>query len=202
MKFRRQLAPSGQPTPTPHDGILRHYQAFWGADHVDEVHWTPEHLGTRLPDFHIVKIRPSTPDGMWTFATIGAWRATKDEPHALEFVAVSRGQSAAVMQRLGMVAYYHAGPTQNRLGVGHLLPIGEGWVRDSTLDSILVSRPYLWGPKLELCRLPDRHVQVLWLLPISRAEHQFARDHGIDELEARFEQAKMDYLDPFRLSVV
>jgi hypothetical protein len=186
----------------PHDGILEHYRGFWGADRIEEVHWTPEHLGSRLPDFHIAKVRPQGQADMWTFASIGAWRATEGEPSGLEFVAVSRGQSAAVMANLGMVAYYHAGPPENRLGLHHLLTIGSGWVEGSTLESVLVSRPYPWGPKLEHCQLPDRHIQIVWLLPITTAEHAFAREHGVNVLEERLEVAEVDYLDPSRPSVI
>ena len=201
MKIGRRISAILKGNASPHDGIAAHYRAFWGAKRIEEVHWTPEHLGSRLPDFHIAKVKPTERDGMWTFASIGAWRATDGEPHGLEFVAVSRGQSAAVMQRLAMVAYYHAGPPENRLGAGHLLPIGEGWIEGSTLESMLVCLPYLWGPKLEHCQLRDRHIQVLWLLPITTAEHAFAREHGVDALEGRFEEAKVDYLDPSRPSV-
>ena len=185
-----------------HDGILRHYEAFWGADRIKEVHWTPERLGTRLPDLHLATIRPSTLDNMWTFATIGAWRATREESHGLEFVAVSHGHSSAVMQLLGMVAYYHAGPPENRLGVGHLVPIGEEWVKGSKLESVLLALPYLWGPKLEDCLLPQQHVRVLWAVPITAAEHEFAREQGVEALEARFEEVQLNYLDPFRQSAV
>jgi hypothetical protein len=107
-----------------------------------------------------------------------------------------------VMGNLALTAYYHAGPPQNRRGVGHRVPIGEGWVEGSALDVVLVSLPYLWGPKLEHCELPDRHVQVLWLIPISQAEQAFAREHGVNALEQRLEETKFDYLDPFRTSVV
>jgi len=202
MGIRDRISALGRSRLSPHDGILEHYRAFWGADRIEELHWTPEHMAERLPDFHIARIRPATPDEPWVFASIGAWRATAGEPHGLEFVAVSRGQSAAVMQRLAMVAYYHAGPPEHRLGAGHTLPIGEGWVQGSTLESVLVSLPYLWGPRLEHCQLRDQHVQVLWLLPITSAEHQFAREHGVDALESRFKEAQVNYLDPFRQSVV
>jgi hypothetical protein len=202
MKLSRRIWALLKGDSTPHDGIAAHYRSYWGADRIEDVHWTPEHLGSRLPDFHIAKVKPARPGGMWTFASIGAWRATDGEPHGVEFVAVSRGQSAGVMRRLGIVAYYHAGPPENRLGAGHLLPIGEGWTESSTLESILVCRPYLWDPKLEHCQLSDRHIQVLWLLPITAAEHDFARRHGVDALEERFEQAEIDYLDESRRSVI
>ena len=192
----------GQGSLAIHDQILDHYRRVWGVDQVEEVHWTPGPVSARLPDFHIVKVRPVTPGEMWVFASIGAWRATEREANGLEFVAVARGESASVMQRLAMTAYYHAGPPENRLGVGHMVPIGEGWVERSPLDVILVSLPYLWGPELEHCQLPDRHIQVVWLMPISEAERAFARRHGLEALEERFEQASVDYLDPFRPSVV
>jgi hypothetical protein len=192
----------GRRVPTVHDGILNHYRGFWGADRVEEIRWTPGPMASRLPDFHIAKVRPEQSGAMWTFATIGAWRATEDEDHRLEFVAVARSESAAVLTHMGMAAYYHAGPVENRLGVGHTVPIGEGWVDGSPLDSLLVSLPYLWGPKLEHCQLPDRHIQVLWLIPINETERAYKRTHGADALEQRFEEASFDYLDPFRPSVV
>jgi hypothetical protein len=198
----RRIASLGKRAPSTAEGILDHYRAVWGPQRLEDVHWTPEHLGSRLPDLHIAKVRPAAQDDIWTFATIGAWRATEDEPHGLEFVAVSHGQSATVMQRLGMVAYYHAGPPENRLGAGHLLPIGEGWVAGSSLESILVSLPYRWGPMLEHCQLPDRHIQVLWVLPITSAEHAYASERGVEALEQQLERAGIDYLDPVRPSVV
>ncbi len=105
------------------------------------------------------------------------------------------------MTQLGQIAYYHAGPPENRLGVGHTLSLGEGWVPGSPLDAVLVSLPYLWGPAIEHCRVGRRHVQVLWLLPIYEEERAFAREHGLDALERRFTFAHLDYLDPFRKSL-
>ena len=202
MGIRDRIASLGRNDPSAHDGILEHYRTFWGADRVSEEPWTPEHLGSRLPDFRLVTIPPDSPDGMWTYATIGAWRATAHEDHGLEFVAVSRVPSPEVMVTLGQLAYYHAGPRENRLGVGHLVPLGEGWVPGSTLESVLVSLPYLWGPELEHCPLADRHVQVVWVLPITAAEHQFAREHGYEALEARFQEGEVNFLEPFRQSLV
>lgn len=181
---------------------LAHYRSFWGAGRLEVVHWTPGHLGNRLPDFHIVKVRPQAPGEMWVFASIGAWRATADEAHGLEFVVAAREPSAEVMQHLATTAYYHAGSPENRLGVRHLVALGEGWVEGSSLESILISQPYPWGPGLEHCQLRDRHIQVLWVLPITAAEHQYARDHGVDVLEEQFEKVNLAYLDPFRPSVV
>lgn len=185
-----------------HDLIFDHYRRFWGRNRVEDVHWTPGPMAAGLPDFHIAEVRPMTATDMWTFATVGAWRGTEHDDHGLEFVAVSRSESPVVMQKLAMVAYYHAGGGADRLGAGHLMPIGEFWIEGSTLDALLLSLPYLWGPKLEHCELSDRHIQVVWVLPITSAERAFAREHGVEALEQRFEEAAIDYLDPFRESVL
>lgn len=161
-----------------HDGIRAHYDSVFGKERIEEVHWTPGPMAGRLPDFHIAKVRPETPDGMWVFASIGAWAATSDEPTSLEFLAVARSEAAAVMQQLAFAAYYHAGAPEHRLGVGHTVPIGQGWVSGSPLDHILVSLPYLWGPELEHCPVSGRHVQVVWLLPIYEVERDFKVRHG------------------------
>ena len=184
-----------------HDKILEHYRGFWPDRSVESVHWTPEHLGTRLPDLHIAKVRPRARGDYWIFATIGAWRATEAEEHGLEFVAAARSEAAGVMAHLGQLAYYHAGPPENRLGVGHTLAIGEPWMPGSPLDAILVSLPYPWGPSLEHCQIGTRHIQVLWLLPIYETERAFARTDGLEALESRFQESAFDFLDPGRASV-
>jgi hypothetical protein len=184
-----------------HDDLLAHYRQAWPEREVTSVHWTPEHMATRLPDLHIAKVAPAQPDQAWVFATIGSWRGTESEEHGLEFVAVARSEAAAVMTHLGQLAYYHAGPPENRLGVGHTLSIGEGWVPNSPLDALLITLPYLWGPVLEHCNLKGRHVQVLWAIPIYESERAFSREYGVDALEQRFEADSFDYLDPFRTPV-
>lgn len=192
----RRIPNESQPASI-HDEIRAHYDSVFGKNRVEEVHWTPGPMATRLPDFHIAKVRPDAPDGMWIFASIGAWAATREEPTSLEFVAVARSEAAAVMEQLAFAAYYHAGAPENRLGVGHTVPIGQGWVPGSPLDHILVSLPYPW-PALEHCPVTDRHVQVVWLLPIHEVERNFKQIHGVDALEQLFEAAPIDYLDPFR----
>jgi hypothetical protein len=185
-----------------HDKIFAHYQAIWPDRKGTSVHWTPEHMATRLPDLHVAKFPPAQPGDHWVFATIGAWRGTEPLKTGLEFVAVARSEAAAVLTHLGQLAYYNAGPPENRLGVGHTLSIGESWVPGSPLDALLVSLPYLWGPKLEHCQVGDRHIQVLWVIPIYETERVFGREQGLDALERRFEQVALDYLDPFRGPVI
>lgn len=184
-----------------HDEIRRHYDRFWGAERVNEVHWTPGPTANRLPGLHVVKVRPGEQQPFWSFATIGAWQATTDELTGLEFVAAAPSEGAAVMLHLVQTAFYHAGVADHRLGVGHTVPIGEGWVEGSPLDHLLISRPHPWGPALEHCPVGDRHIQVLWLLPIHQSERDFKAEQGLEALERSLEEESIDYLDPFRAAV-
>jgi hypothetical protein len=185
-----------------HEEIRRHYDEFWGAERIEEVHWTPGPISSRLPQLHIAKVAPANENETWTFATIGMSEVDADHNHGIELVAMSPDAGASVMLNLGMLAYYHAGPDENRLGHGHTVPIGQGWVDGSPLNHVLISVPYPWGPKLELCQIGDRLIRVLWALPIHEAEQQLKATAGLEALEQRLDAASIDALDPHRPSVV
>ena len=97
-----------------------------------------------------------------------------------------------------MTAYYHRGGT---LGLGHTLPIGEPWLPGSRCDHLLVSQPYPWGPDFQTCHVGDRHVDFLWLLPITREERDFKVASGLEALESLFEQRELRFWDAKRLPV-
>jgi hypothetical protein len=63
MNIGRRISALFKGDALPHDGIAAHYRAFWGEDRIEEVHWTPAHLGSLLPDFHIAKVKPAEPGG-------------------------------------------------------------------------------------------------------------------------------------------
>jgi hypothetical protein len=182
--------------------VRRHYEAFWSPGLVEEVPRAGDRAWRRLPDLRIVRIRPVPEPGLWVYATVGAWAGTEDSNHNLEFLAVGRSEAPNLAERLSLVAEYQAGPPSNRLDVGHTIPIGEGWEERSSLDHVLVSLPYLWGPGLEHLVLPDRHIRILWLLPIHGIEAEYRHRFGLEALERRFEQAHFDVLDPSRRPVV
>jgi hypothetical protein len=185
-----------------HEAIRRHYDSVWGVENVEEVHWTPGPLVQRLPNFHVVKVREVTDaQTWWILASIGAWEATLEQPESFEFVVATRFPNA-VIENLAMLAYYHAGPPEQRMDVGHTVPIGSAWVAGSPLDHVLISRPYPWGPRLEHCPVGDRHVRVVWVLPIHESERAFAMANGLEALEKRFEEAGINYLDESRPAVI
>lgn len=187
--------------PDLHQQIRRHYDGFWGADRIEEVHWTPGPISSRIPQLHIAKVAPTTENEAWTLATIGMSEVDADHNHGIELVAMSPDAGASVMVMLGMLAYYHAGAEENRLGHGHTVPIGEGWIDGSPLDHVLISLPYPWGADLEICQVEDRLIRVLWALPIHEAERQLKAKEGLEILEQRLEAASINPMDPHRPSV-
>jgi hypothetical protein len=197
------------------ESLRLHVRSFFAGRRVDELEladlpFDTEPLQTVLPDLRLLRIRPEGNGEEWVYTTLGAWEITapeRGEQGLQEFVLGASEDRDIHLQILGMVAHYHADPAE-RLGVGHTLPIGRPWVPGSTCDHLLVSRPYPWGPKFEICPLGEEHVHFLWLLPITKEEREFKAErdargeNGLEELEQRFDAAAIEWWRPARPSVV
>lgn len=96
------------------------------------------------------------------------------------------------------VFYNRAG----RLGWGHTVPLGEPWLPGSRCDHFLLSTPYPFDLGLERCHVGDRHIDFLWLLPITAMERDFKVTHGLESLEVHFEEAGLEYWQVDRRSTV
>jgi hypothetical protein len=179
-------------------GVVEHLEAFWPDHAHEDFAWTAGPISTRLPGFRVRRIAPLEQSQPWIYASIGACEATEVERK--EFYLVAPQESPWHVETLAMVANFHADP-RYRLSPGHVLDIGRPWVEGSTCDHLLVSLPYLHGPRLEHCETPAGHVQVLWLVPITAAEARLARERGVDALEDLLEQHEVDVLVPSRPSI-
>jgi hypothetical protein len=89
-----------------------------------------------------------------------------------------------------------------RLSVGRTISIGRPWIDGAAADHLLVSLPYPYGPALEHCDAPGRHVQLVWLVPITEAEASYGDERGIEALEQLLEQSYVDVISPVRRSAV
>jgi hypothetical protein len=105
------------------------------------------------------------------------------------------------VELLTMTAFYHE---TEGLGLGHTFPIGEPWLAGSMCDQFLVSLPYPFGPGLEVCESAGlrRLIRFLWLLPITQAEREYSREHGVEALERLFDDHAIEFWEPQRRSVV
>ena len=153
-----------------------------------------------LARFRVLEIAPTEARSRWVYVTVGAWEATRRERRGVEFVAITRGSDRSQVRRLAMTAYYHANPEDPtyRLDVGHTVPIGRPAAPGSKLDHELLASPYPLDPEFAVCHPGGFHIDFLWLLPISESEKTFRHEVGLEELEQRFEEARIDYTDPLR----
>ena len=84
----------------------------------------------------------------------------KDSHPGFQVLEFAPGPRSALWnyELMTMTAWYH---TRHRLGLGHTMPIGEPWVSGASCDHFLVSRPYPYGPDLELVPIGAEHVPTV-----------------------------------------
>lgn len=177
--------------------VRQHFQQFFAGHPSNEQIWTLGPAHHDFPELRVIEFAPGPKSGLWHYVTIGAWRACVDPQ--LEFIIAAPAQDLRHVEQLFMTAWYHG---KHHLGVGHTFPMGEPWLPGSNCDHFLVSRPYPFGPDLEICDLPESHVHALWLLPITAAEREFKMKSGLEALEQKFEDCGLMYWEDGRSSVV
>lgn len=176
-----------------------HVRRFFAGQQVRALHWLAGPVRSQNPHFRALRVAPAGPGGLWQYVSAGAWAATEGQGRGLEFVLSTPAETPRAVELLAMVVYYHQ---TDRLGLGHTVPNGQPWLPESQCDHLLVSLPYPFGPDLQTCRIGDRHLEVLWLLPITQAERDFKVTHGAEALEQRLDQAALEYWDVHRTCVV
>ncbi|MFG2951357.1 suppressor of fused domain protein [Streptomyces adustus] len=181
-------------------GVEAHVRGFFTghAITVDDYDLGP---GRReaVPDLRILTVGPGPRADGWAYLTAGCWATAEKDGHGLEFVLTAPVRDERFADLLAMTAYYHA---DHHLDLEHSLPIGEPWLPGSHCDHLLISLPYLHGPDLEHCPLPDGHARILWVLPVTAAEMAYRREHGHEALEQLFDEHAIVPTDPRRPSVV
>lgn len=186
--------------------VADHVREFFTGHEVAERAASHGPVEEHVPGYRALCVGPGPRYGGWSYVSTGCWDAQHEEEsgHGLEFVIATSGRDEQqVADLLAMIAYYHATPDPTfRLDVGHTLGIGTPWLPGSACEDLLVSLPYPFGPELERCSWEGGHARILWLLPITAAERQYSREHGVDALEQRFDEAAIEFWDPERPSAV
>jgi hypothetical protein len=179
--------------------LEEHVRRFFSPHQVDALTFSHGPIRAVNPHFRVLQITPAQPGDLWHYVSTGGWAATAESDHGLEFILSTPAQTPRAVELLAMNVYYHRG---GLLGLGHTVPIGEAWLPGSRCDHWLISLPYPFGPELQKCHVGDRHVDFLWLLPITKAERDFKAAHGQEALEQRFEADGLRYWDIDRSSVI
>ena len=179
--------------------LEEHVRLFFELREIEIFTWTAGPVLEQNPHFRVLRIAPESAGKVWTYVSVGGWAATADQNYGLEFILCTESADMRAVELLAMSVYYNR---NGSLGLGHTLPIGEPWLPGSVCDHLLVSLPYPFVPDLETCHVGDRHVQFLWLLPISGAERDWKVSSGLEALESRFEEVGLRYWQVDRASVV
>jgi hypothetical protein len=178
--------------------LAEHVRRNFPGRPIEAFTWEAGPIRKQNPHFRVFRVAPAGKSDVWAYASVGAWAVTEDQGHGLEFIIATAFPDPRAVELLAMTVRYHHGGT---LGLGHTLPIGEPWLPGSRCDYLLVSLPYPWGPGLQTCHVGDRHVDFLWLLPITKEERDFKVANGLEALESLFDERALRYWDVHRLSV-
>jgi len=188
-----------QPCDDVCGALEEHVRRYFAGHRVEVLTWDSGPIDEASPHFRALQVAPSAPDGPWHYVSIGGWAATPDGDRGLEFIVSTPAETREAVELLAMNVYFHQ---DGQLAPGHTVPIGEPWLPGSLCDHLLVSLPHLFGAGLQRCYVGDRHVEFLWLAPVTKAERDFCADYGQEALERRLEAAGVRYWDIGRDSVV
>lgn len=177
--------------------IREHFSRFFPKRQIDGFLWNQPPLKDICKDFEIVRVSPDKIADGWLFVTNGASIIKKEHGEKYEFLIISPKDEPIHIETLSMFVSFYANPNYEVLP-GKIIDIGRPWMLGSNLDHLLVSLPYPYGPTLEHCG----EVRILWLQPISQSEKIFADRFGLDALEQKFEDEKVNYMAANRESVV
>ena len=176
--------------------VRQHYASFWG-DPIDAMTWPQGPVHEMPRGFEVARYR-RTKDTE-AYATVGLSAVDGDYLTELYLIVnPSDGTLPGLVELLTFTAHYHL--TGAPLGPAHTVNFGRPWQPGSACDRGYLSLPYLDVPAFEWIETPTTH--FLWLIPITPAEAELKRQLGFDALEKRFQEAQLDYRNPFRTSVV
>jgi len=122
-----------------------------------------------------------------------------DDIDPVELHLFSTIKDESLIELLTALAYYYRNTT--RVGLNHTVNFGKLWQGASKCEHGLVSLPYLDGPPLENLEIGNKTVKFYWLIPLTKAEVEYMKRHGVDALERKFEGSSFNYLDPCGRSV-
>lgn len=192
--------PQGLPQNAIAQSVKKHVSNFWPTSHVAVRQWLRGPVAELGSDFGVLELSPTREsNNLWVYCTAGTG-VTENGAHQYEFVLFSMSADERHVETLTMLSHYHR--FESSLGLGHIVNIGHPWIEGSKCDRLLMSLPYPFGAKLEWLKNDVLTIQLLWALPITPEEAAFVKQDGIEELEQRFDAAKLQYWDPRRHSVI
>ncbi len=188
--------------------LFTHIDCFFREQEKDLLRPPLSPARAALPQLRVAVVKPSSRVEPWVYLSVGAWELFDDGSgtaaaprQAQEFMLMAPGEDMRHVAQISR-AIDAALAAGQPLEQGAIVPLGRPWIEGGVADHLLVTLPYPFGHALECCELGLVTVRYRWLLPITRAETDYCREHGVEALEQRFESAAMDFMAANRGSVV
>lgn len=179
--------------------LYDHVQKYFAGRDIEVFVWAAGPMQRHNPHFRVLRVAPTAPGDTWTYVSVGGWAETPEQHIGLEFILCTAAEEERAVELVTMAAYYHRG---GKLNIGHTVPIGRPWLPGSGCTHLLVSLPYPFGEDLRTSHVGERHVEFVWLLPITEAERDHKAAAGLEALESRFDEIGLRYWQVDRPSAV
>jgi hypothetical protein len=185
------------------DAVRAHAARVFPGQRLETLTWDEGGVVQNLPELAVVRVAPAAgaPAPTWIHLTAGASVAPMEDGYGLEFVLLTHAPEKLAAKLLAMVANLHA-DERYPMSLGQTLEVGHGWLPGASADHLLVALPTFFDPELEWLSDRDRNIRFIWLVPITRAEAEFARKHGPVPLQEKLGAARSDVAALVRPSVV
>ncbi len=135
------------------------------------------------------------------YVSAGASAEPMEDGYGLEFLLCAPAAEPLAAQLVAMVANLHADP-RYPLSLGQVLEIGHPWLPGASADHLIVALPGIFDPELEWLSDRELTARFIWLVPITAREAEFAKQRGLDALQAQLGAAQVDVTAVTRASAV
>ncbi len=189
--------------------IIDHYTHFWGKPNRLS-RFSNEQRGL-VGSILVAEFIPLTEERDWIYATIGMsrepmpypkdWTLARLERRA-ELFLYSRKQNENLPDLLWSLAKYPF-EYSTFLGPGHTMQRESEVITGATMSDILLLKPIGEPQSFQVVHLSDdQHAQMLWVIPVHRAERTFVKEKGTEALIELFFKYGTDTSDFRRSSVI
>ncbi|GIJ43687.1 hypothetical protein Val02_05730 [Virgisporangium aliadipatigenens] len=125
----------------------------------------------------MLEIAPTAPEGAWVYASCGAWQTPSRGQPLAEFLLVSLNSSELHVETVYDVVALHA-DNSGPLRLYDTVDLGRPWQPGSACDHLLVAPPYIVDEGAGEFEIFGLALSLLWLIPITASEAEFANHHG------------------------
>jgi hypothetical protein len=173
--------------------LIGHYSKTWGNHIVLQYNRNLERVHLN-EGFCICIFEPTKTRRSWVYSTCGLAEKVPEKPvEVFLYTPVAADEPVDIL--LSVADYHISGA---KIGLNHTVNFGIPWLPGSSCEYGFLSQPYLENEAFRTFR----GIEYLWIVPITRSERDFKVENGAEELERKFEEVQLNYLDPARPAVV